>query len=211
MSLFPSSTALTAPMVAIDTAGSATAGELLTLTCRVIVVEDLTVQPDVEWVVPGGSAVMSAVNNVTVVNVSRNGRESALDLEFSPLQTFHGGQYTCRAIIDIQSINVTGLSGSSSQNVTVQSKHCNEFDACKFMRWFLFSSPPTIGDGLSQSEWLSLCWHSSHTHLHHNTEPVCGRWRGGEHSVDRTSHDTTEQWAPNKHHQCSGLLTTLCQ
>ena len=128
MSLFPSSTALTAPMVAIDTADSATAGEMLTLICRVTLVEGLTVQPDVEWMDSGGSAIMNGVNNVTVGNVSRSGRESTLDLEFSPLQTFHGGQYTCRAIIDIQSINVTGLSGSSSQNVTVQSKHCNEFD-----------------------------------------------------------------------------------
>ena len=119
--------------MAIDTADSTAAGEMLTLTCRVIVVEGLTVQPEVEWVVPGGSAVMSGVNNITVVNVSRSGRESTLDLEFSPLRTFHGGQYTCRAIIDIQSIHVTGLSGNSSQNITVQSKHCNEFDACKFM------------------------------------------------------------------------------
>ena len=30
-------------------------------------------------------------------------------------------------------------------------------------------------------------------------------------SVDRTSNDRTEQWTPNKHHQCSGLHTTICQ
>ena len=118
--------ALTAPVLAIDIAGSTTAGELLTLTCRVTVVEGLTVQPDVEWVDSGGSVVTS-VNDVTVGSVMRSSNVSTLVLEFNPLHTLHGGQYTCKATINIQSIDVSGLSGNSSQNVTVQSKHCSEF------------------------------------------------------------------------------------
>ena len=118
-------------MVTIDTAVTLlTAGDMFILTCRVTVVEGLTVQPDVEWVDSGGNTVMSGVNDVTVGSVMRNGRESTLGLQFSPLHTSHGGQYTCGATINIQSIGVSGLSGSSSQNVTVQSKYCNEVGGC---------------------------------------------------------------------------------
>ena len=109
-------------MVAITTTGSATAGEMLTLTCRVTVVEGLTVQPDVEWADPGDGAVMSDVNDVTVGSVMRSGSESTLVLEFSPLRTSHGGQYTCRATINVPLIDISDLSNSSSQDVTVQSK-----------------------------------------------------------------------------------------
>ena len=120
-------TALTAPMVAINTVSVPIAGEMLTLTCRVTVVEGLIVQPDVVWLVSGGSAVRSGVNNVTVDDVMRNGSESTLGLEFSSLHTSHGGQYTCRAIINIQLIGVSDLRGNSSQNVIIQSKHYSEF------------------------------------------------------------------------------------
>ena len=113
-------TALTAPVVAISITGSTTAGETLTLTCKVTVMEGLTVQPDIEWVDSGGSAITSGVNDVAVGSVMRSGVESTLDLEFSPLHTSHGGQYTCRAII---SIGVSGLSGSSSEDIIIQSNY----------------------------------------------------------------------------------------
>ena len=127
MSLFISSTALTPPVVAIGMVGLTVAGDMFTLSCRVTVVEGLVAQPDVIWVDSGGNAVMSGVNDVNVGNVMRSGRESTLGLEFNPLHTSHGGQYICRATINIPSIGVSGLSGSSSQNVVVQSKHCSEF------------------------------------------------------------------------------------
>ena len=109
-------------MVAITITGSATAGEMLTLTCRVTVVEGLTVQPDVEWADPGDGPVIRDMNNVTVGSVMRSGSESTRVLEFSPLRTSHGGQYTCRATINVPLINISDLSNSSSQDVTVQSK-----------------------------------------------------------------------------------------
>ena len=116
-------------MVAINTVSIPIAGEMLTLTCRVTVVEGLTVQPDVEWLDSGGSAVRSGVNNniITVDNVMRNGSESTLGLEFSSLHTSDGGQYTCRATINIQLIYVSDLRGNSIQNVIIQSKHYSEF------------------------------------------------------------------------------------
>ena len=113
-------------MVTIDTAGSSTAGEMLTLTCRVTVVEGLTVQPDVVWLDSGGSPVMSGVNDVTIGNVMRNGEESTRGLVFNSLHTSHGEQYTCRATVNVPLIGVSGLNGSSSHNVTIQSKHFSE-------------------------------------------------------------------------------------
>ena len=126
---------------------------MLTLTCRVTVVEGLTVQPDVEWLDSGGGAVMSGVNNITVGNVMRNG---SLGLEFSPLHTSHGGQYTCRATINIPSIDVTGLNGSSSQNVTVRSKHCSEFDGCILNNGFSSAVLPPSSVVISASQSGSL-------------------------------------------------------
>ena len=78
--------------------------------------EGVTVQPNIEWVDSGGSAVMSGVNDVTIGNVIRTGNESfTLDLNFISLHISHGGQYTCRA-----SIGDAGLFNSSSHNVTIR-------------------------------------------------------------------------------------------
>ena len=119
---FLPSTAFTAAVVTITTTGSAIAGEMLTLTCRVTVVEGLTVQPDVEWLDSVGSAVTSGMNDVTIGNVMINSRESTIGLKFSTLRTSHGGQYTCRATINVPLMNISDLSNSSSQDVIVQSK-----------------------------------------------------------------------------------------
>ena len=114
------------PEVATDTTGSSTAGEMLTLTCRVTVVEGLTVDPTVAWFDSDNNAVTSGVN-VTVGSVMRSGRESTLVLEFSPLHTSHGGRYTCIATILLPEIEVYALSGGRSLIIIVQSKHCSDF------------------------------------------------------------------------------------
>ena len=103
-------------MVAINTTSTPTAEDVFTLSCTVTVVEGLVVQPNVEWVdsesiVEGAGTVMT------------KGRVFTLDLVFNPLHTSHGGQYTCRATINIESINITNLLNSSSQNITVKSKN----------------------------------------------------------------------------------------
>ena len=81
---------------------------MLTLTCRVTVVEDLAVQPDVEW-----------VDSFSIVIIS--GSESTIDLEFRPLHTSLGGMYTCIASINIPLISVIDLSNSFSENIIIQS------------------------------------------------------------------------------------------
>ena len=116
------STALTAPVVVITTTGTPTAGAMFTLTCNVTVVEGLIVPPTIEWVDAGGMIIASDEDGIIV-----NNAVSTLDLVFNPLNTSHGGEYTCRATINIQSINITNLLNSHSQNVIVQSE-----DSCYF-------------------------------------------------------------------------------
>ena len=115
INMFSNFTALTAPVVAITTTNTSTAGYVFTLTCTVTVVGDLVVQPKVEWV--DSESIMDGVS--TVMN---NGRVFTLDLVFNPLNTSHGGQYTCRATIDIESINITNLQNNFSHNVIVRSE-----------------------------------------------------------------------------------------
>ena len=124
-------TALTAPVVAITTAGAPTAGGEFTLTCTVTVVKGLVVQPTVEWVDAGNMIVMSDEDGITVRTV-----DNALDLMFNPLLTSHGGQYTCRATINIESINITNLQNGRSQNVIVTSEY-----GCYFGNNVIFSFP----------------------------------------------------------------------
>ena len=75
------------------------AGQFLSLTCRVDVVEYLTVDPQVEWRQPHGSAVTNTGNPSIRQGVEVMGRVSTLNVSFSPLLTSHAGEYTCFAII----------------------------------------------------------------------------------------------------------------
>ena len=112
---FLSATAFTAPVVVIDTAGSAIVGERFTLTCRVTVTEGVTVQPNIKWVDNIGIAVMSGVDDVTIGNVIRTGNGSfTLDLNFISLRFSHGELYFCRS-----SIGIAGSIGRSSYFVIV--------------------------------------------------------------------------------------------
>ena len=89
--------------------------------------EGLTVDPTVAWFDSDHNAASGV--NVTVGSVMRSGRESTLKLalEFSPLHTSHGGRYSCIATILLPEIGVYALSGGSSLNIIVQSKHCSDF------------------------------------------------------------------------------------
>ena len=68
------------------------AGQFLSLTCRVDVVEYLTVDPQVEWAQPDGSAVTNTGNPSTGDSVKVMGRVSILNVSFSPLLTSHAGE-----------------------------------------------------------------------------------------------------------------------
>ena len=97
------------------------AGQFLSLTCRVDVVEYLTVDPQVEWRQPDGSVVTNTGNPSIRDAVEVMGRVSTLNVLFSPLLTSHAGDYQCRASITILNVSPT-LKSYNGTSVFVQSK-----------------------------------------------------------------------------------------
>ena len=97
------------------------AGQFLSLTCRVDVVEYLTENPQVEWRQPDGSVVTNTGNPSIRHRVEVMGKVSTLNVSFSPLLTSHAGEYQCRATITIPRLNQT-YTNTSSTIVIVQSK-----------------------------------------------------------------------------------------
>ena len=97
------------------------AGQFLSLTCRVDVVEYLTVDPQVEWRQPDGSAVTNTGNPSMNSRVNVIGRVSTLNVFFSPLLTSHAGEYQCRASIHIPSVPQIFVNNTDIE-VYVQSK-----------------------------------------------------------------------------------------
>ena len=105
----------------VSSAAVTEAGQFLSLTCRVDVVEYLTVDPQVEWRQPDGSVVTNTGNPSIRDSVEVMGRISILNESFSPLLTSHAGEYQCRAFIAIPVLNQT-YTNTNSTIVIVQSK-----------------------------------------------------------------------------------------
>ena len=120
LSLF-SPLALPLPEVAIIPDVSTTAGDVYTLTCSATVVDNLAVEPNILWLYTNGTTVGGT--NITVGAVMMTGNVFTQNLTFSPLYTSHGGQYICRASVDIPAISLQGIGRQSSMNITVQSKN----------------------------------------------------------------------------------------
>ena len=117
---------LPVPEVAIHSTGNTTAGEGYTLSCTATVVENLVVVPTIQWEYSNGSAVEGG-STFTLSDMVTSG-----NLTFSPLRTSHGGEYTCRAIINIPSISISALSNSQSIGVVIQSK------TLSYLCWLIF-------------------------------------------------------------------------
>ena len=105
----------------INSTGNTTAGEMYTLSCTATVVEDLVVVPILQWEYSNGSAVDGGPT-LTLSTRATSANTTTYNLTFSPLQTSHGGEYTCRAIISISSISISSLNGSQFSGVVVESK-----------------------------------------------------------------------------------------
>ena len=101
-SLF-STLALPAPEVSITHHGSTAAGDVYTLTCNATVVENLAVEPGIQWRYTNGTTVGGT--NITVGAVMMTGNVSTQNLTFSPLRTSHGGQYICKANVYVPAIS----------------------------------------------------------------------------------------------------------
>ena len=118
--LFFSTLSLPSPEVIISPDGSTTAGDVYTLTCSARVVENLFVEPNIQWLYTNGAIVGGT--NVTIGTTRMTGDVFTRNLIFCPLHTSHGRQYTCRTSINISAISLSGISSESSINITVQSK-----------------------------------------------------------------------------------------
>ena len=111
--------ALPLPEVIITLDGSTMAGDVHTLTCNATVVENLAVRPDIQWLYTNGTIVGGT--NVTVGTVMVMGNRFTRNLTFFPLHTSHGGQYICRASVDIPVISLSGINSEFSMDINVQS------------------------------------------------------------------------------------------
>ena len=119
--IHPSSlTALPAPQVTITPSGSSTAGSPYTLTCTVMVVNGLVVVPQVMWLKNGARVVVGNGISVTPGVVSAN--TTTLTLQFNPLHTSDGGQYSCIANVSLPVISTTELYTNNTYTTVVQSK-----------------------------------------------------------------------------------------
>ena len=112
-------TELSVPVVGVSSAAATVAGQFLSLTCKVDVVEYLTVNPQVEWRQPDGSVVTNSGNpSVMFYN------NLTLNKFFSSLLTSHAGEYWCDASINLTSENqsVLYVYNKKSSPVFVQCK-----------------------------------------------------------------------------------------
>ena len=112
-------------MISVSSEGTLRAGEYYTLTCTISVINGLVESALLEanWTGPGGS---TDLNGARIVDIPNNsGNTTALSLEFRPLVTSHGGQYTCTGFLTIPDISIT-KNNTSIADVTVQS----EFRSC---------------------------------------------------------------------------------
>ena len=111
--------ALPAPQLGIHSDGVSTAGGMYSLTCTMVVVENLAVEPTVEWQFSNGSIIVGG-NGISVGNPLTSGNTITLTLTFNPLRTSHGRQYTCSANVRAKSITLS--SNNTVADVIVQSK-----------------------------------------------------------------------------------------
>ena len=103
VTVIPLSTALPAPVVSISPAsGSPTAGQTYSLTCSVQVVAQLVVEPSIEWTRQDG----------TMLNASS---DYSLQLNFNPVMTSNGSNYTCSIVIP----GVEYVTGQDSRDIIV--------------------------------------------------------------------------------------------
>ena len=113
-------------MIDIRASGASTAGQAHILTCTATVVENLVVEPTLEWLDTDRHVVGD--NDISVGSSVTTGTNTTLTLTFDPLHTSHGGRYTCRARINIPAISFSN-SNEANSDVNVQSKSVNMCEA----------------------------------------------------------------------------------
>ena len=79
--------------------------------------------PTIEWRRALDNSVIISEESITVGSPLTNGQITTVTLEFSPIKTSHGGQYTCRANIS-SSILEGPQTVFVTEDVIVQSMSC---------------------------------------------------------------------------------------
>ena len=97
--------------VTITSSGEPTSGETYNLICTA----EANVQPTVQWLYSSNGTAVTDGSYVTVGAQRTTGSTTTLTLSFNPLNTSHGGQYTCQSMIDTPASTV-----SATRNVTVE-------------------------------------------------------------------------------------------
>ncbi len=95
---------LPSPEISVLSAPISEAGQSVSLSCIVTVVENLIVNPHIEWMKVGSSTIND--QNSTEMNTVVSGTVSTLNVSFDPLLTSHAGQYQCRASVNISVVPV---------------------------------------------------------------------------------------------------------
>ena len=121
MYLSRSPPALLPPNVVVVQSPVTTAGDTINVTCFATVTEHLAVNviPTLEWISPCSMPVTSAAGPNPYSRADRSGQALATFLQFVPLQTSHGGRYTCIARVSIP--GVAPIQTAENTDIVVQS------------------------------------------------------------------------------------------
>ncbi len=95
---------LLSPEISVLSAPISEAGQSVTLSCTVTVVENLIVNPHIEWMKVGGSTINDL--NSTEMNTVVSETVFTLNISFNPLLTSNSGQYQCRTSVNISDVPV---------------------------------------------------------------------------------------------------------
>lgn len=97
-----------------------TEGYEYSFLCRIVLTVDLEATPELVWFGPDGNPVQNR-SNVTVGVSETVGRETGLLLRFMPVNSTHGGNYTCKVTVSVPYVNVT-LTKVLSKSLVVTSE-----------------------------------------------------------------------------------------
>jgi len=154
--------------------GVATAGGMYRLTCTTVVVENVAVEPTVEWQFSNGSVIVGG-NGISVGNPLTSGNTITLTLTFNPLRTSHGRQYICSANVTAKSVALS--SNATDADIVVQSKlsikDCVMWCCLHDYIDISICSLSTHCENQSCTA-TTLQWNIFQHLLHHCTEPNCG-------------------------------------
>ncbi len=97
-----------------------TEGYMYTYLCSIVLNVDLEATPELVWVGPDGDPV--AISSKIVIGQTETvGRETSLALNYVPLNSTHGGNYSCEVSVQVPYLNVT-LSKLVRKTLVVTSK-----------------------------------------------------------------------------------------